>query len=277
MSEVTMRSYLKTRKLRIRIIVIICLLLTAGLLVFGSIKGFINFGFLSSAAEVTLIPVKNFFVEIGDSLATLFEDTSSLEAENLRLQNQIEQLETRIAAYSEMEAENARLRALLQFSQSLEYEYVGAQVTAMVPGNWFSSFTINRGETDGVAVGNVVVVGDGLVGKVTQVTPTSAVVTSIVDSTSNIAAMLERTRDNGIVSGTLYLNDANSVLSMDYVADASLLQVGDRVMTSGLDGVYPKGLFVGTVHTISTGSLIIKPAVNFRAMEEVLVLVGEMP
>ena len=121
-------------------------------------------------------------------------------------------------------------------------------------------------------------VGDGLVGRVYEAGLNYAKVLTIIDSRSAVSCLIERTRDNGICHGSLFVNDNDEMLRMNYLPTGSELNTGDRVITSGLDGIYPKGLLIGTVRSISRDSgeddryVVLNTAADFAHIEDVLIL-----
>lgn len=183
-----------------------------------------------------------------------------------------------ILAYNELAAENERLRAMLDYKESnVTQELKVAQITGKEPGNWFEVFTIDLGANDGIAEGMPVVTPNGLVGKVAEVSLDSAKVITIIDARSSVSAIMERTRDTGVVKGTIGSDDLTAVLTMNYLPLDTDVIDGDVVLTSGYDEVYPKGLVVGTVtNTVDQSGgkrVTVEPGVDFRRLEEVMVLV----
>lgn len=210
---------------------------------------------------------------VGGWFSSLFSG-SALESENAALKAQVAELEKQILAYSELEKENERLTSLLDVKDSVAgWHSVTARVIGRSPGEWYSGFTINVGTDDGITLNAPVITAGGLVGKVVEVTPTYAKVVAIVDSSSGVSALIERTRENGVVRGS-----ASAALQLKYIDSGSNVAAGDRVLTSGLDGLFPKGLVIGTVTDVSDnpeagGKLIhVESAVNFSTLEEVVVL-----
>ena len=181
--------------------------------------------------------------------------------------------------YEELAAENERLRELLEYKQTnVHKELKVAQIIGKEPGNWFEVFTIDVGAGDGVAVGMPVVTPDGLVGRVEEVGLSWAKVMSIIDVRSSVSAIMERTRDTGVVKGTIGADDLTATLTMNYLPlDTDIIE-GDTVLTSGYDEVYPKGLIIGSVTSSqdqSGGKLVsVEPSVDFRRLEEVMVLIS---
>ena len=202
----------------------------------------------------------------------LLDRVNDLELENMRLQYEISQLQ-------EDERENERLSALLgAFSRYEELEPIYARVIAKDPGRWFEMFTINQGQLSGVAKGMAVISAGGLVGRVYEVGLNYAKVVCVINADSAVACLIERTRDNGIMRGQLTASASDSLCRMYYIPAVNDIVPGDSVVTSGLDGVYPKGLAVGTVAEVSRQSetsdqyLVIQPSADFEHIEEVLVL-----
>ena len=180
----------------------------------------------------------------------------------------------------EMRLENERLSELLNYSSSIgNYELCTARVIAKSTGIWFRTLTLNAGTNKGVDVDMAVICSDGLVGRVTEVGYDWCKVTSIIDSSSTVPILVERTRDNCMARGILDGSSDEAVMELYYLpTDRTNLTPGDTVVTSGMGGIYPKGLIVGTVKEVMIGgevSAIITPSVDFMHLEEVAVILGE--
>ena len=206
------------------------------------------------------------------SSGQLQEQVRSLELDVMRLEYQVSQLQ-------EEADENDRLSALLNaYDRYEELDPIYARVIAKDPGRWFEIFTINRGQSDGITRGMAVISSGGLVGRVYEVGLYYAKVVCIINADSVVACLVERTRDNGIMRGQLSASAGGDLCRMYYVPSVNDIMPGDAVVTSGLDGVYPKGLTVGVVSEVSRQSemsdqyLTIAPAADFEHIEEVLVL-----
>ena len=199
------------------------------------------------------------------------------ELEELR--NEVELLKIQLSAYEELESENQRLNEQLDARTNYEdLDPVFARVIAKDTGVWFETFTINKGLNDGVKVNMAVVNSDGLIGRVSTVGYNYSVVVSIIDPRSSIAALISRTRDNGMLQGVRETEDDDLECRMYYLANLGNVNVGDHVYTSGLDSRFPKGLFIGTVTAVSRSTqsgdryVAVHPAADFSAIEEVFVL-----
>ncbi|HHU62654.1 MAG TPA: rod shape-determining protein MreC [Clostridiales bacterium] len=188
-----------------------------------------------------------------------------LEQDNLRLR--------------ELERENRRLKALLDFKQDNQgWVVTGARVIGKSPGNWFNMLAVDKGSNDGVQQNMTVVSQNGLVGRVVEVSTTWSKVLAIVDGRSSVSAIVERTRDNGVVRGNNTLVFEDGLCTMYYLPDDSEVIPGDKVITSGLGGVFPKGIYIGEVTEVVKEKqnlfkyAVIKPAVDFQRIEEVLIV-----
>lgn len=187
---------------------------------------------------------------------------------------QVDELRHRLA---ELTAENQRLRELLGFAQTLQVEYVPALVTGRNPDNWFQTVTINRGRAHGIGPNDVVVVSQGLVGRVSTVSEHAATVMLILDPDSGVAAMVQRTRDAGVALG---MAGDGPHLHLRMFSREAAVEPGDAITTSGLSYLFPKGLLIGVVDSVGLGhgglvrTARVRPAVDFDRLEEVLVIRG---
>ncbi len=194
-----------------------------------------------------------------------------------RLRSDNDALRKAVADLEEARLENERLKTLVGFidARDLENESVGARVIARPTNSWEAVITIDRGTADGVDNGMPVLGPQGLLGQTVEVTEHSARVRLIADQRSGVAAMIQATRAEGVVWGSL----AGS-LRMDYVSRETTVVPGDLVLTSGMGGVYPKGLLIGEVTEIDTPEnalfprIAVRPSARLDGIEEVIVLVG---
>lgn len=226
---------------------------------------------VQSAATSVAQFFKDFFTNWRD-YDQLKDDYEALYQENQRLN-------VRLSATEEETLENERLKTLLDAQDRYEsLDPIYAKVIARDPGQWFDTFSINRGTSDGVSMGMAVVTGDGLVGRVYEAGLNYAKVLSIIDSRSAVACLVSRTRDNGVMRGQVTSSSQTSECYVYYLPNINNIVPGDVLVTSGTDSLYPKGLTIGTVTTVSreAGSegnyVIAMPSVDFQHIEEVLVL-----
>jgi rod shape-determining protein MreC len=198
--------------------------------------------------------------------------------DNALLQSRLSALELELSAARHQAEESARLRELLDLRQALPFETVAAEVVAREGLPWFRSVTIGRGQLDGVTLDAPVISPSGVVGRVVSLGPSAAKVQLLLDRDAGVGVVLERSRVSGVVSGQVGLADSGSPeLLMKYVAALADVQAGDRVLTSGLDRIFPKGLVVGRVGSVGAASglfreVTVLPSARFDALEAVLVV-----
>jgi rod shape-determining protein MreC len=177
----------------------------------------------------------------------------------------------------EVRQENLRLRALLEFKEGVQFEMEPAQVIGRNPSSWFSTLTINKGTRDGIKVDMPVLTNQGLVGKTIAVYPSFAKVQLLISPDSGISAIVQRTRDNGVLVGLSSPKGYAQITRLHQKAD---IQVGDVIISSPLTGVYPKGIAIGRVVEVMDDpvslerSALVKPEVDFDRLEEVLIIVN---
>jgi rod shape-determining protein MreC len=220
---------------------------------------------LQIAAESTAAWIR----DIHQNYATV----SGFKVENERLRNRIQTLEVERNKLLEAEATNRRLQQLLELRSHLPSGSVTASIIANSASTWFQSCLLDKGSADGVSKGMAVVTPIGVLGRVVSVTARTAKVLLLTDPNSGVDVLVQRTRARGIVSGSL---ESGTILK--YVKRTEDIQEGDRLITSGVDGIFPKGLLVGTVIKVRKQSLglfqhvEVLPAVNSARAEEVLVV-----
>lgn len=195
-----------------------------------------------------------------------------VERENGRLRGRLHELERRATEQRELELMNRRLKRLLALQRRLPAQVVSAEVTGRDATAWFQSLTLNKGERDGIQAGMPVLAPEGVVGLISKTSPHASRVLLLTDPNSGVDVLIQRTRVRGIVSGLL---EKGAILK--YVKRADDVQVGDRIVTSGLDGIFPKGVSVGRVTRVSRkdrGLFLyaeVTPTADASRLEEVLV------
>ncbi len=182
-------------------------------------------------------------------------------------------LRARLVGLEEVIQRNARLERLLEIKRQLVYSSTTATVIGRNPSYWNASILIDKGSSDGVKQGQPVVNSEGVVGKIAEAGPRTSKVILLTDSQFSVAALIQRSRDNGVVSGSL-----DGLCRMHYLRADAQLQPGDMVITSPLSSSFPEGLLIGEVVSVG-GSLnqsslecVIRPVVSFSQLEEVLVI-----
>jgi len=256
--------------------------LTVFLLASTVAQGKYQFVFVERVVATLLTPVEYVLGKIGygvrhtgsftSQIMTVYRDNQALKVEN-------EELRQNIVNTTEILAENARLRAMLDYKRGApQFDFVAAQVIARDPGTWTSIIMINKGAADGLTKDMTVVAAQGLVGSVVSVYNNSAKVQLILDPRSAVGSLVQRpeSRVAGIVEGS----GANpqTPRMVNIARDADVIK-SDKIITSGFGGIFPKGLLVGEVVDVvnDEGGLlkyaILKPSVDFDRLEEVLVII----
>ena len=204
-----------------------------------------------------------------------YVDLRNVRQENLRLQREAAVLQRRIDQLQEQVLETQRLQGLLAMREAWQAEFVAARVVGKDATNWFKTILIDRGSRAGVSRNMPVAAPDGLVGRVIEVTPSTARVQLITDPVSAAGALMQRTRVTGIVVGSL-----GAGLRIRYLPLLADVVVGDEVVTSGMGGVFPKGIPIGRVTAVErkSGALFqeanVQPRVDLSRLEEVVVLMN---
>lgn len=197
----------------------------------------------------------------------------SVEDENHRLRQEIEWLRGQNNQLREAASATQRLTALLQFKEQALSTMIAAQVIGRDASNRYKSVIVNKGDSDGIQKDMGVITPSGVVGRVVKTTGATSVVLLVTDPNNAIAGLIQRTRDEGIVEGTL-----QGRAKLKYIPMLSAVKEGDYVVTSGLVGGFPRGLAIGTITGISReeGALFqtaeLAPEVDVNHVEEVLII-----
>ncbi len=250
------------------------------LLIFGAILGY----FLSFGADTT----RKFQAKIYQILAPFFTTGSGLqkqitsvrtglksleelEKENASLRVDNRQLRATNSALRDVEHEVNRLRHALNYRERSVFKLIPAEVVTRDASTWWHTVTINRGKEDHIETDMPVVTDEGLVGKTTTVSNTISIVLLVTDENCKVAASVEGTREQGIVSG-------ERVSDLNFLTKQANLQPGQKAYTSGVGGVFPSGLFIGTVKSFRAreldGQAKLAPAVDLSHLEDVFVVTG---
>ena len=233
-------------------------------------------------ANVTVIPLQQGINYIGGWLGDMKDNFSTMEqlrAENESLQEQVDALTTENNYLQEESYEYERLQELYELDQNYaEYEKTAAHVIGKDSGNWFNTFTIDKGSNDGIEVDMNVLAGSGLAGIVTEVGPTWAKVRSIIDDSTNVSGMVLSTSDTCIVSGDLSLMSSGQIAFDQMENNDNVVSVGDQIVTSYISDKYLQGILIGSISEINvdsnnlTRSGTLTPAVDFEHLHSVLVI-----
>ncbi len=200
---------------------------------------------------------------------SLAKQNEQLRADNTNLRRQVEELQ-------HTRAENEQFRALLHIKQAAPWRTVGARVIGRDASNWWKSIQIDRGHADGVRVNQPVLSASGLIGKTISVSQGESRVLLLIDPSCKASAVLQPSREPGTISGA---NSTTPKLVLTFVSRDAVLQTNETVYTSGLGGVFPRGILIGTVLNAEIDpqsgmfqNVEVQPAADFRRLEEVMVV-----
>ena len=237
---------------------------------------------LNTVAGYLLIPFQNGISEVGGWFSEKSDQLMELKdvlAENQRLKEEVDRLTIENTRFQQERYELYQLRELLALDKEYsDYEKIGAQVIGRDSSNWFSSFVINKGTEDGIQVNCNVMAGSGLVGRVTDVGPNYAKVTSIIEDNNNTSAMLLSTGDHLIVTGDLSTMPEGMIAFGKLVDQDNKAAAGDKIVTSNISDHYLPGILIGYINNIETDannltkSGTLTTAVDFEHLSDVLVI-----
>ena len=259
----------------------ILLILSAGLIVVSMTVRPAD-SMLHKASGVVVTPFQKGITSVANAVSDRFEAffrSEALAEENRELKAQVGELKDKLTRSVEEQEELERLRALYELDNRYEeYTKIAALVIAKDTGNWYSSFTIDRGSDDGIAVDMNVIAQGGLIGIVTEVGPHYAKVRSIIDDQSNVSAMAATTSEPCLVAGDLLGMEDGKIRFYNLRDQDNLVTEGTTIVTSNISEKYLTGLLIGQVSEVSsdsnnlTKSGTIIPAADFRRLREVLVI-----
>ena len=237
---------------------------------------------LNKLVGYVIVPFQNGVSRIGTWLSVRVDELGELRIvlqENQELKEKIDELTTQNTQLQQDKYELNNLRELYQLDEQYSgYEKVGARIIARDSGNWFHSFTIDKGTDDGLAMDMNVIAGGGLVGRIVAIGTNWSKVTAVINDNSNVSGMVLASSDFLMVRGSLELM-ADGVIEFEQLTDsAGKVQIGDKVVTSSISDKYLPSILIGYITEINqdsnniTKSGKITPAVDFEHLEEVLVI-----
>lgn len=265
--------------------------LVSGLLVVLLIITHLRFSFVGhvkNALNEGFVPFLVFSTRLQGSfrlLADRFKGYGDLQSENLELRKQLSELSTRVAQVSELERENHEFRSMLDFKDRSELKLISAKVIGREPSNWWNTVLVDRGLVDGIVRDMPVLTIQGLVGKTIEVMKNNARVILISDENCKVSGWMKESSQYGIVQGNILAGGRNSQCRMIFVDRSSQAKNNDKVYTSGLGGIFPKGILIGTVNFTTpeqepAQSTLYKevniiPAVDLSRIDEVFIGTGQ--
>lgn len=234
---------------------------------------------VESSISYVVVPMQKGINVFGDWVidkVNFVKNINSLEQMNSDLTEEVDKLRYENKILQQDKTELERLRNLYELDKKYpSYPKIGASIISKDASNWYNVFTIDKGEKHGLKVNMVVIAGNGLVGHIFQVGPGFAKVRTIIEDTSRVSAKIFRTGDTCIVEGE---KEYAGYCKVDFIDESANVIVGDEIVTSNLSDVYPPGILIGTIKEITENpnhlnkSAIIEPAVDFKHLEEVLVI-----
>ena len=278
-----MRDRIKREKKSGRkVVALIFVFISVFCIVFFTARGKFETPVTNKGVGLILSPFQNAASWIGDKfnfITTTVSDIMNVHEQNKMLMTQVEELKAKNLAANEFEAENQRLRALLNYKESAtQFDLLAARVIGRDPTTWSSMIVINRGSTDGVANDMAVVTEMGLVGHVIEAGLNTSKVQLILDPRSSVGTLVQRpeSRVAGIVEG-----DINNPImpKMINIPKNSDVIAGDMIVTSGFGGIYPKGIVIGRIKDVQneeSGLLkygVVETTVNFQKLEDVAIII----
>ena len=241
-----------------------------------------NISYIENIANKLVNPIQNGLTYLKNRLhgnSSFFMDINKLKTDNSNLQKRNNELEETLREFEVMKAENGTLKEYLNLTEKYsDYKTIPANVISRDISNYSRTIIINVGKKNGIKENMTVIASEGLVGYVISTTDTTSKVQTIVDSSSNTSSLLSSSRDSIVCKGQL--EDGKNLKAVYIPTDAAVTQ-GDNVETSGLGGIYPKGIYIGKVSkVINTNNLIdryamVEVAVNYNKLETVLVINNE--
>lgn len=248
------------------------------LLVFLSNLKLESLSYVENAFSTIVMPIQTGYTYLKNKVTgnkTFFTNMDELKAENEELKTENSNLEQELRELEIIKAENETLKEYLGLTQKYTaYETVPAYIISKDVSNYSNIFVINAGKDDGIDVNMTVIADEGLVGYVISVTNSTAKVQTIIDSSSAVSACISTTDDSIICKGSL----EDGMLKASYIPTSADISEGEQIETSGMGGIYPKGITIGKIKEVEQTLNIldryawIEPAVDFDKVETVLVI-----
>ena len=210
-----------------------------------------------------------------------FVEVDNVKEENEKLRNRITELENKLIDYEELNAENNTLKKYVNMTETYQnYNLVIADIISDSATNWEATYIINRGSKDGVEKGMAVIAENGLVGYVAEVSKGSAKIISILDAGNSVSSRVVRTRNELVLKGSISA-EKQELKAINIPSGLTLID-GDKIETSGVGGIYPKGIPIGKVTKVVNkrnpmeNEAVITPNVDFEKLETVAVIISNV-
>ncbi len=238
--------------------------------------------FFENVASNLVMPIQNGLTYVKNKIGgnnSFFTDINNLKEENKQLKQQNSELEQSLRELENIKTQNETLKEYLDLTEKYgEYKTIPGYVISKDISNYSKTIVINIGKKDGVEEGMTVIGDQGLVGHIVAITDSTAKVQTIIDTASSVSASMSTTKDCIVCKGTL--DDKSSLKAMYIPTEANIIQ-GDSIETSGLGGIYPKGIHIGTVKKVTNTQnmtdryAIVETAIDFDKLDTVLVITNQ--
>lgn len=235
--------------------------------------------YVENLANKVVMPIQNGLTYLKNKVkgnSAFFANVNNLKEENENLQNKNKELEEKLRELESLRAQNESLKQYLNLTEKYsDYKTIPADIINRDISNYSKNIVINVGKDQGVEEGMTVIAAEGLVGHIISVTNNTAKVQTIIDSSSSTSSLISTSRDSIVCKGIL--NDDKQLKAMYIPTDTTLSQ-GDSIETSGLGGIYQKGIYIGTVSRVENSTdltnryALVNVAVDFKKLETVLVI-----
>ena len=274
-----MKKFLRSTKMKILVVVLVGL---AGMMTYLGANGMLS-GPLQEVFMAVTVPVKKITAVFSGGIEDFVNKYVSIDeivAENERLREENDALRAQLIELDEFREKIEQYETELQVrEENPTFDTVSASVIDRDPAARYYSFTIDKGENDGIQVSDVVVTPSGVVGRVAEVGPNYARVVTILDPSVNISCIVSRTRDNGMLTGNAALS-RNGFCTLTLLPRETMAAQGDDVVTTGHGGLFPGGLSVGVVQEVipdTSGKsmyAVIEPSVDIARVRTVVVIIN---
>lgn len=260
---------------------IIAVLLLGMMVVSAADRGKVTF--IEDFVGIVITPIQNLCVTIsskGGDFVAIFTEHKKLIEENEKLKNELASSAGALRDAQIYKQENESLRKMLGIAdENRDFEFESALVVASEMSGYSHTLTLNKGSASGVKKRDVVITADGLVGYVCELGTTWCKITTVLDSSCEVGALISRTQDVGVLEGDFSLA-ANGNCKLAYLANEVKLSAGDSVITSGISGIFPPRIMIGNIVEIKPEShgisqyAIVEPAVDFTKLKNVYIVIG---
>lgn len=274
-----MRDFFKSR--RLRMLALVLAVTVAVSVVSGVVGKWLDPQ--ATAVGALLTPVQKLTTWLGNGVSDFIlahQRAEELAQENAELREDLQTVTEQLIDFESYQRENEYLKQFLEIKQNHEdYTFSNGRVISIDSTDGYLSYTVDRGTLDGVALHDPVMTADGLLGYISEISATSCVVMTVLNPSMSVGAYCARTGDYGVVSGLATLASGGEC-RLDYLSPETGLSPGDYIITSGLGGVFPEGLVIGTVKTVARDSAtinsyaIVASTVEFDEVRDVMILTG---